>query len=123
MSEEVSKNFENITRNFQENFVRKIYKTSGEVSKNFENITRNFEENFEKTKSKFWKNFLGKKMYFKSKLIPNSPFAPNRASLSRLPIASYLTLVYIRATARAIREETIFADSSSGRLPIYAQKW
>ncbi len=30
----------------------------GEVLKNFENITRNFEENFEKTKSKFWKNSL-----------------------------------------------------------------
>ncbi len=33
--------------------IRKIYKMSGEVSKNFLNITRNFEENFEKTKSKF----------------------------------------------------------------------
>ncbi len=33
--------------------VRKIYKMSKEVLKNFENITRNFEENFEKTKSKF----------------------------------------------------------------------
>ncbi len=27
---------------------RKIHKMSGEVSKSFENITRNFEENFEK---------------------------------------------------------------------------
>ncbi len=42
---------------------RKIYKMSREVSKNFENITKNFEENFEKTKSKFWRNFLEKKMY------------------------------------------------------------
>ncbi len=32
--------------------IRKIYKISEEVSKNFENITRNFKENFEKTKSK-----------------------------------------------------------------------
>ncbi len=32
---------------------RKIYKTSGEVSKNFENITRNFEENFGKKKVNF----------------------------------------------------------------------
>ncbi len=31
----------------------KIYKMSGEFSKNFENIIRNFEEDFEKTKSKF----------------------------------------------------------------------
>ncbi len=92
-----------------------------EVLKNFENITRNFEENFEKIKSKFWRNFLDKKG-IKSKLIRNSPFAPNRASLSRLPIASYLSLVYIRATARAIREETIFVDASSGRLPISTQK-
>ncbi len=36
---------------------------SGEVSKNFENIARNFEENFEKTKNKFWRNFLDIKMY------------------------------------------------------------
>ncbi len=33
--------------------IRKIYKMSGEVSKNYENITKNFEENFEKPKSKF----------------------------------------------------------------------
>ncbi len=95
---------------------------SGEVSKNFENITRNFVENFEKTKSKFWWNFLDKKS-IKSKLIQNSPFAPNRASLSRLPIASYLILVYIRTTAQAICEEKIFVYASSGRLPIYTQKW
>ncbi len=34
-----------------------------------------------------------------------------------------LRLVYIRATTRAIREETIFVDASSGRLPIYTRKW
>ncbi len=33
--------------------IMKIYKMSVEVSKNFENIKRNFEENFEKMKSKF----------------------------------------------------------------------
>ncbi len=43
--------------------IRKIYELAGEVSKHFENITRNFEENFEKTKSKFWRNILDKKMY------------------------------------------------------------
>ncbi len=67
--------------------ISKICKMSGEVSKNFENITRNFEENFEKTKSKFWRNFLDKEC-MKSKLTHNSPFAPNRASLSRLPIVA-----------------------------------
>ncbi len=101
----------------------KIYNMPGEVLKNFENITRNFEENFEKKKkSKFWKIFWIKKC-IKSKLIGNSPFIPNRASLSRLRIASYLCLVYIRATARAICEETIFVDAGSGRLRIYTQKW
>ncbi len=89
---------------------------SWEVSKNFENITRNSEENVEKTKSKFWRKCI------KCKLIRNSPFASNRASLSRLPITSYLSLVYIRATAQAIREETIFVGASSGHLPIYTQK-
>ncbi len=33
--------------------IRKIYKMSGEVSKNFENIMMNFEENCEKAKSNF----------------------------------------------------------------------
>ncbi len=32
--------------------IRKIYEISGEVLKNFENITRNFEENFEKNPRK-----------------------------------------------------------------------
>ncbi len=50
----------------------KIYKMSREVSKNFDNITRNFEENFEKMKSKFWRNFLDKKC-IKSKLVPSPP--------------------------------------------------
>ncbi len=36
---------------------------SGEVSRNFENITKNFEENFEKVKNKSGRNFLDKKMY------------------------------------------------------------
>ncbi len=93
-----------------------------ESFENFKNITRKVEENFEKTKSKFWRNFVDKK-YIKSKLIRNTPFTPNRASLSHLPIASYLNLIYIRATAWAIREETIFVDAGSGRLPIYTQKW
>ncbi len=87
---------------------------SREVSKNFENITRSCQENFEKMKSKVWRNFLDKK---KSKLKRNSPFVPKRASLSRLPIASYLSLVYIRVTVRAICEEIIFVDASSGRVP------
>ncbi len=56
-------------------------------------------------------------------LIRNSPFAPNRTSLSHLLIASYVRLVYITAIAGAIREETIFIDASSGLLPIYIQKW
>ncbi len=34
-----------------------------------------------------------------------------------------LSLVYIRVTALAICEETIFVDASSGRLLIYTQKW
>ncbi len=63
------------------------------------------------------------KQCIKSKLIRNFPFAPTRASLSHLPIASYLSLVYIRATEQAIREETIFVYASCGRLPIYTQKW
>ncbi len=63
---------------------------SEEISKNFENITKNLEENVEKTNP---------------------------------PIVSYLSLVYIRATPRAIREETIFVDASSGRLNIYIQTW
>ncbi len=91
---------------------------SGEVSKNFENITRNFEENFEKNKVKFEETFWIKEC-IKSRLLLNSPIASNRASLSCLPITSFLSLVYIRATARAIREETSFVDASSGRLPIY----
>ncbi len=95
---------------------------SGEVSKNFENIMRNSEENFEKLKVNFKEIFRIKKC-IKSKLIRNSPFAPNRASLSRLPIASYLSLVYIRGTAQVICEETIFVNASSGRLLIYIQKW
>ncbi len=33
--------------------------------------------------------------------------------------ASYLSLIYIRGTALAIHEETIFVDASGGRLPIY----
>ncbi len=90
-----------------------------EVSRNFENISRNFEENFENIKSKFWRNFLDKK-YMKSKLMRNSPIASNRASLSRQPIVSYLSFVCIRVTRGAIREETIFIDTSSGRLPIKA---
>ncbi len=53
---------------------------SGEVSKNFEEI--------------FWI-----KKYIKSKLIRNLPSAPNKASLSHLPIVSYSSLIYIRATA------------------------
>ncbi len=52
--------------------------------------------NFEKMKNKFWKNFLDKKC-IKSKRICNSTFAPNKSSLSRLSIASYMSLVYIRA--------------------------
>ncbi len=91
---------------------------SEEFSKNFENITRNFEKNFEKMKSKFWRHFLDKKCIM-FQLIRNSPFAPNRSSLLRLLIVSYLSLVYIRATARAISKETIFVDDSGGRLPIY----
>ncbi len=95
---------------------------SGEVSKNFENIIRSCEENFEKMKSKFWRNFCIKKC-IKSKLVCNFPFTPNRISLLRLPIASYLSLLYIRATARAICEETIFVDASGSRLSIYTLKW
>ncbi len=102
-------------RNYEK--IRKIYKMSGEISKNFENIKRNFEENFEKTKNTFLRNFLDKK-FIKSKLIRDSLFAPNRASLSCL-----LSLVHIRVTARTIREETILVKASSGRLPIYTQKW
>ncbi len=34
---------------------------SREVSKNFENISKNFEESFEKMKNEFWRNFLEKK--------------------------------------------------------------
>ncbi len=98
--------------------IRKIYKMSRKVSKNFENITKYFEENFEKMKSKFWRNFLDKKC-IKSNLIRNSPFATKRASPSRLPTASYLSLIYFRVTARAMHEATIFVDASSGRLPIY----
>ncbi len=94
---------------------------SGEVSKIFENITRNFEEIKKKQKLNF--EIFWIKKCFKSKLLRNPPLATNRASLSRLSIASYLSLVYIRAIARAIREETIFVDASSGRSPIYTQKW
>ncbi len=43
---------------------------------------------------------------------PSSP--QNSVLLLCLLIASYLSLVYIRATARAIREETIFVDASNG---------
>ncbi len=57
------------------------------------------------------------KKCIKFKLIRNSLFAPKRDSHSRLLSASYLSLVYFRATARVIREETIFVDASSGRLP------
>ncbi len=72
----ISKNFwlnVEIRRNFWRNQkiffrnrekIRKIYKMFGIVLKNFENITRNFEENFEKTKRKFWRNFLDQKMYY-----------------------------------------------------------
>ncbi len=73
-------------------------------------ILKNWQVNFEEI---FWI-----KKCIKSKLVRNSLFAPNRASLSRLPIASHLSLVYIRPTARAICEETIFVDASSGRLSI-----
>ncbi len=56
---------------------------SEEVSKNFLNITRNFEGNFEKMKSNFEEIFWIKKC-IKSKLIRNSPFPSKRASLLRL---------------------------------------
>ncbi len=36
---------------------------SGEVLKNFENITKNFKEDFEKRESKFRRNFQDKKMH------------------------------------------------------------
>ncbi len=42
---------EDLFRNCEK--IRKIYKMPREVSKNFENIMRNFEENFENMKSKF----------------------------------------------------------------------
>ncbi len=81
-----------------------------------------------KNESKFWRNFLDKKC-IKSRLIRNSLFAPNRAFLSHLPNTSYLNRIYIRAinriyiraNARAIREEIIFVDASSGRLSIYTE--
>ncbi len=60
----ISKNFWLYLENNEEIFWEiggLIYKMTVEVSKNFENITRNFEENFEKTKSKFWRNFCIKK--------------------------------------------------------------
>ncbi len=63
------------------------HKMSGEVLINFENITRNFEENFEKRKVNFEEMFWIIKC-IKSKLVCNSSFAPNRASLSPLPIAN-----------------------------------
>ncbi len=97
--------------------LRKYIRCPGKFRKMKKKITRSLEENFEKTKSKFWRNFLDKKC-IKFKLIRNAPFAPNRASLSHQPIASYWSLVYIRATARAICEETNFVDASSGCLPI-----
>ncbi len=75
-----------------------------------------------KSKVNFEEIFWIKKR-IKSKLIRNSSLAPNMASFSRLPIASYLSLVYIRGNARAIRKETIFVDASSGLLPINTQKW
>ncbi len=64
-----------------------------------------------KRKVNFEEIFCIKKC-IKSKLIRNSPFAPNRAPLSHLPITSYLSLVYIKATTQAIREETIFVDTT-----------
>ncbi len=38
-------------------------------------------------------------------------------SLSRLPIAIYLSLIYLRATARAILEETTFGPDCRLRCP------
>ncbi len=113
-------------RRFFSEIVKRLGKSMifKEVLKNFENITRNFQENFEKTKSKFWRNFLDKKNVSNLSSYSTPPsLAPNRASFSRLPIANYLILVYIRAIARAICEETIFLDAGSGRLPISIQKW
>ncbi len=57
-----------------------------------------------------------------SNLILSSLFDLNVALLTHLPIASYLSLVYIRTTIRAIREETIFVYTSGDHLAIYTQK-
>ncbi len=65
----ISKNFwlnlENNEELFGEigRFFSEVVKWLGEVLNNFENIMRNFEKNFEEPKSKFWRNFLNKKMY------------------------------------------------------------
>ncbi len=90
---------------------------SGEVSKNFKILRRTLRKILKKQKVNFEKNFWIKKC-IKSKHIRNFPLAPNRATLSHPPIATYLSLVYITATARTIREETIFVDARNGRLPI-----
>ncbi len=84
-------------------------------------VSKKLYEKHEIILRKFWNNL--EKLSIKSKFIRNSSFVPNRASLLRVQIANYLSLVYIRATARAIHEETIFVDASNGRLPIYTQKW
>ncbi len=61
------------------------------------------------------------KKCIKSKLIPTPPFFPNRASHSRLPLVSYLSLVYIKASARTIHDETIFVVASNGRLSLHTE--
>ncbi len=132
------KNFRVISKNFWLNFENNE-KNLGEIRRFFPEIVKwlgkfircpwefwkilkilrgTLRKIFKKQKVSFEEIFSIKKC-IKSKLIRNFPFAPKRASLLHLPITSYLSLVYIRATARAIREETIFVDASSGRLPIY----
>ncbi len=83
------------------------------LQRTLRNILKKREVNFEEI---FWiKNVLSLSPYA-TPLLPQ-----NRALLLRLPIASYLSLIYITATAQAICEEIIFVDASSGRLPVYTE--
>ncbi len=115
--------FEEIGRLFSEIVRRlgKFIRCSGKFRKILKILRGTVRKILKKQKVNFEEIFWIKKC-IKSKLICDSPFAPNSASLSHLPIASYLSLVYIRAAARIIREETIFVDASRGCLPIYTQK-
>ncbi len=51
--------------------------------------------------------------------LPHSP----KQGFTFAPTDRELLFVYIRMTAQAIHEETIFVDASSGHLPIHTPKW